>query len=203
MATERSDKEREAGPHPAVVIRSIRPDDAGGLQAFHGRLSDDTIRNRFFGPHPVLPDAEAHRFTSVARDAEVALVATVEEEIVAVGRYVRLNGGDAAEVAFVVEDPYQGHGTGTALLTLLAHIARDDGIRRFVADTFAANRAMLDVFMHTPEAVTVVSTRRDGSVVHLVMTVVPPETLLSTVAGPKGAAVHGVLDPGSQLAKQP
>ena len=152
--TARKTQESTARPRSAVVIRSIRPADAAGLQAFHARLSNDTIRNRFLGVHRVLRDTEAHGFTSVLRGKDAALVATVDEVIVAVGRYVGLSGADA-EVAFVVEDPYQGHGIATALLTLLAHSAWDDGIRRLVADTFATNRAMLDVFMHTPRAVTV------------------------------------------------
>jgi RimJ/RimL family protein N-acetyltransferase len=184
--TEPGAEESKAAPLSAVVIRSIRPEDAAGLHAFHGRLSDDTIRNRFLGPHPVLRDAEAHRFTALARGEGAALVAIVDEVIVAAGRYVRLSGGDAAEVAFVVEDPYQCRGIGTALLTLLAHIAWDDGIRHLVADTFATNRAMLDVFMHTPHAVTVMNTRRDGSVVHLVMGVVPPDSMLSSASEPAG-----------------
>jgi GNAT superfamily N-acetyltransferase len=177
---------------PGVVIRSIRPDDATRLRAFHARLSDDTIRNRFFGLHRFLPDAEVDRFTSPARGNEVALVATVEEEIVAVGRYIRLS-GDAAEVAFVVQDAHQGHGIGSTLLTLLAQIAWDDGIHRFVADTFAANLAMLGVFMHTPGAVTVESTRRDGPVVHLVMGVVRAENSLALMANP---AAPRRVDPG-------
>jgi GNAT superfamily N-acetyltransferase len=167
---------------PGVVIRSIRPDDATRLLGFHTRLSDDTIRNRFFGPHRVLPEAEVHRFTSPVPGNDAALVATLDEEIVAVGRYNRLGRDDAAEVAFVVQDAYQGHGIGTSLLTLLAHIAWDDGIHRFVADTFADNLTMLGVFMHTPEAVTVLRTRRDGSVVHLVMSVVPAENTLALAA---------------------
>ena len=169
---------------PGVVIRSIRPDDARRLRTFHARLSDDTIRNRFFGPHRILPDAEVRRFTSPVPGNDAALVATLDEEIVAVGRYMRLGRGDAAEVAFVVQDAYQGHGIGTSLLTLLAHIAWDDGIHRFVADTFANNLTMLGVFMHTPEAVTVLRTRRDGSVVHLVMGVVPAEKMLALAAAP-------------------
>jgi hypothetical protein len=60
-----------------AVIRSIRPSDAAGLRGFHARLSDDTIRNRFFGPHAVLPEAEVRRFTSLLPEREVALVATI------------------------------------------------------------------------------------------------------------------------------
>jgi GNAT superfamily N-acetyltransferase len=162
---------------PAVVVRSISPGDAAALQAFHRRLSDDAVHNRFFGLHPELSEQEARRFTSLVAGAETALVATVDNQIVAVGRSVRLGGGDTAEVAFVVEDGYQHHGIGTTLLALLARLAWADGIRGFVADTLAGNRSMLDVFTHTPGAVTVLTTRRDGSVVHLVMRITPPPSL--------------------------
>lgn len=162
---------RAARSLAGVAIRPIRPDDAGRLQMFHRRLSDDTIRNRFFGPHPELAKAEAQRLTTLSPGAEVALVATVGSDIVGVGRFVRLGVSDAAEVAFVIQDGYQGRGLGTALLTRLAGMARTHGIDRFTADTWATNGPMLDVFLHTPHAVAVTSTHRDGSVVHLTMSV--------------------------------
>jgi GNAT superfamily N-acetyltransferase len=173
-----------APPVPGVVIRSIRPDDATCLRAFQARLSDDTIRNRFFRLHRALPDAEVHRSTSPTPGNKAALVVTVDEEIVAVGRYIRLGVDGVAEVAFVVQEGYQGHGIATALLTLLERIAWDDGIRCFVADTLAAKWLMLDIFMHTPQAVTVIYTRQDGPVVHLVMGVVPAENRRALVADP-------------------
>jgi RimJ/RimL family protein N-acetyltransferase len=165
---------------PGLVVRSIRSDDAAALQAFHERLSADTVRKRFFGIHPHLPDDEARRFTDLG-PGQQALVATFDSGIVGVGRYIRLGSGAAAEVAFVVRDGYQGHGIGTELLTLLARIGWDDGIRRFVADTYADNRAMLDVFMRTPGAVTVTNTRRDGNVIHLTMAVTPPGAVLTWI----------------------
>lgn len=158
-----------------LILRPIRPADATALQAFHLRLSDDTVRNRFFGPHRELTDQEARRFSSPSPGSEVAFVATsVDDDIVAVGRYVRSGLGDAAEVAFVVQDSHQHRGIGTSLLTVLARVAWDDGIRRLVADTLTTNSAMIGIFLHTPAAVTVVTTRRDGSVVHLVMTLTQP-----------------------------
>jgi GNAT superfamily N-acetyltransferase len=165
------------GRGPGVVAyRSIRPDDATELQAFHRRLSDDTVRNRFFGVHRELSAKEAQRFTSLPA-GETAVVGTVNDGIIAVGRSIHLGGGDRAEVAFVVEDDYQHRGIGTTLLVLLARFAWTDGVRHFVADTFTSNRSMLDVFMHSPRAVTVLSTRRDGSVAHLVMRVTEPPGL--------------------------
>ncbi len=159
---------------PGMVVRAIRSDDGSALQAFHYRLSPDPIRSRFFGAHPDLPDAEARRFTSPLAGHEVALVALFGSEIVGVARYIRIGTGDGAEVAFVVEDRYQGHGIGTELFTLLARIGWNDGIRRFIADTLAENHTMLDVFRRTPHAVTVTEARRDGGVMHLTMSVTPP-----------------------------
>lgn len=164
---------------PGMVVRAIRPDDLSRLQAFHHRLSPDTVRSRFFGVHPDLFDAEARRFTSLIDGHEVALVAMLGEDIAGVGRYVRLGAGDTAEVAFVVQDRFQGHGVGTELFALLARLGWDDGIRRFVADTMGDNHAMLAVFTKTPRAATVTSTRRDGSVVHLTMQVTPPSADLT------------------------
>lgn len=131
------------------------------------------------GAHPRLPDEEARRFTSLAAGRQAALVAMFGKQIVGVGRYIRVDTGVDAEIAFVVEDGYQGRGIGTELLTLLARIGWDDGVRRFVADTFAENHAMLAVFMRTPDAVTVTETQRDGAVVHLIMVVTPPRSDLT------------------------
>jgi GNAT superfamily N-acetyltransferase len=154
-----------------VVFRSIHADDGAALQAFHRRLSADTVRSRFFGAHPELSDREATRFTSLDPAREAAVVAIVAGGIVAVGRYVRVGDGDAAEVAFVVDDDHQHHGVGSSLMRLIAAAAWAEGIRRLVADTLVTNRPMLGIFLHTPAAVTVLSTRRDGSVVHVVMEV--------------------------------
>ncbi len=127
-------------------LRPIRPDDADRLRAFHGRLSQQTVYNRFFAYRPVLSDADVERFTTVDHADRVALVATLHGEIVGVVRYDRLPGSDDGEVAFVVEDAHQGRGLGPVLLEHLAAAARERGIERFVADTLPTNRAMLGVF---------------------------------------------------------
>lgn len=168
---------------PGIALRSIRSDDAGELQAFHRRLSDDAVFNRFLGFHRQLSDKEARRFTAPVAGEETALVATADGRIVAVGRSIRSGPGEAAEVAFVVADAHQHHGLGRTLLTLLARFAWDDGVRRFVADTFVTNRSMLDVFLHSPRAVTVLSTRRDREVLHLVMQISRPGGELVPLGG--------------------
>ena len=89
-------------------VRDIRPADADGLRRFHASLSTQSIVMRFFGPHPVLTDKEVERFTNVDCVDRVALVVERGGHMVAVARYDRSQGSDEAEVAFVVQDEFQG-----------------------------------------------------------------------------------------------
>jgi GNAT superfamily N-acetyltransferase len=129
-----------------VHLRPIRPDDAGGLIAFHSRLSPRTVYMRFFTFHPVLTTREVERFTQVDYVDRLALVVEAAGRIVGVGRYDRLAGTDEAEVAFIVDDEYQHRGLGTLLADELARAAWTQGITVFVADTLAENSGMLEVF---------------------------------------------------------
>ena len=130
-------------------VRPIRPDDASRLVAFHGKLSTRSVYLRFFTVHPTLSETEVRRFTTVDYVDRLALVAMVEDRLIAVARYDRAPGATEAEVAFVVADDYQHHGIGSTLLDDLADAARARGVTAFRADTLAENHAMLDVFRHT------------------------------------------------------
>ncbi len=52
----------------------------------------------------------------------------------------------SAEIAFTVEEDYQGQGIASSILRHLIHIAREKGVSRFEADVLAENIAMLAVF---------------------------------------------------------
>jgi L-amino acid N-acyltransferase YncA len=58
---------------------------------------------------------------------------------------VTANDLETAEVALVVAHDQHLHGVGTALLRRIAHIARHNGLRRFVADILAENSLMFKV----------------------------------------------------------
>ena len=135
-------------------LRPIRPDDAPRLVAFHRKLSPHSVYMRFFTFHPTLSDAEVARFTTVDYVDRLALVATVGDRLVAVGRFDRAPGETEAEVAFIVADEFQHHGVGTLLLDELARAARERRVETFRADTLAENSAMLDVFRHAGFPVT-------------------------------------------------
>lgn len=129
-----------------VHVRQIQSSDATELNLFHERLSPRSQRLRFFSVHPHLSPKELERFTTVDHQDREALVAEVNSRIIAVARFDREPGTDHAEVAFVVEDQWQGHGVGSLLLEHLASRARSVGVARFDADTLPENGPMLAVF---------------------------------------------------------
>ncbi|MEO6020602.1 MAG: GNAT family N-acetyltransferase [Knoellia sp.] len=126
-------------------LRPIRPSDEEGLRTFHARQSDESIYLRFFAPLRRLSDKDVHRFSHVDYEDRVALVITVRDDIIGIGRYDRIDPG-SAEVAFNVSDHYQGRGIGSVLLEHLAAIAQEFGITRFTAEVLPQNRKMLTVF---------------------------------------------------------
>ncbi|WBB81790.1 GNAT family N-acetyltransferase [Micromonospora sp. WMMD882] len=195
-----------------VQLRPIGPDDASGIVAMHSRFSERTRYLRYFSPYPRIPERDLHRFTHVDHHDREAFVVSAGDRIVAVGRYERL-GPDVpdAEVAFVVEDAYQGRGIGSVLLEHLADAARRVGVTSFVAEVLPANGAMLRVFADFGYQV-----RRqfaDG-VVHLTFPIAPTEQTLQVQRGreqrtearsvarllaPRGVAVYGASATGQGI----
>jgi len=129
-----------------VHVRPIVPDDADRLRAFHGRLSPDTVYNRFFSMVRTLPARDVERFTQVDHDERAAVIALLRDQIIGVCRYDRFPGTADAEVAVVVEDAHQGRGLGALLLEHIEAAARERGVERFIADVLPSNRRMLAVF---------------------------------------------------------
>lgn len=133
-----------------VQLRPIRVEDAERWLAFVNRLSPQTRYLRFhYLPKKFSPE-DALRYCTVDYNNTFAIVAEVLMEqgrdIIAVGRYFRLPGKRSAEVAFAIDDAYQGKGIGTKLVEWLVHIAREKGIHTFEADVLGENRAMMAVF---------------------------------------------------------
>jgi len=140
-------------------VRPIRPDDAQRLQAFHSRLSPESVYYRFLENHPVLLDKEAKYFTTLDYQNRMAFVAIKEngddEEIVGVARYDVFIPTDAetAEAAFVIEDRFQSVGLGTELMTRLARYALENGVYYFVFTVHWSNQAMLKLLRKSGEVV--------------------------------------------------
>jgi RimJ/RimL family protein N-acetyltransferase len=132
-----------------ICIRALRPDDGERMAEAFGKLDPESIYTRFFGPKMAVTEADLRRIREIDFESYVALIATViqdgHEVVIASSSYSRL-GADAAEVAFIVEEDYQGLGIARRLLGHLGRIAVDRGLTRFEAEVLPQNRSMLRVF---------------------------------------------------------
>jgi acetyl coenzyme A synthetase (ADP forming)-like protein len=129
-----------------VRIRPIGPEDDEPVLDLYERLSPESMYLRFFSPVPAGFARQVERLTEVDHDAHVVIVAEMDSALIAMARYDRLQPGDLAEVAFVVDDAHQHRGLGTLLLEHLAAIGRSRGIRSFIASTLPQNWRMQEVF---------------------------------------------------------
>lgn len=133
-------------------IRPIRPDDEPRLVALYDRLSHHTAYQRFFTVMRHLPRAWSHSFANVDYRRRLAVVAERKTvagvELVGVGRYERADEEGMAEVAFLLEDGYQGQGLGSLLLDEVLRAGTERGVKRFRADVLGENHRMLRLLAH-------------------------------------------------------
>jgi acetyl coenzyme A synthetase (ADP forming)-like protein len=160
----------------SLTLRALRPSDKPLLAALFARLSPQSIHYRVFGQQGPLSDKQLAYLSELDFAAHVGLAAAISapdgvERIVGVGRYIRVDTHGAAvasapraEVAFTVEDAFQGRGIGTLLLEHLAEIAHSSGVEQIVADVLADNARMMEVFA---ESGFVVERALDAGVFHV------------------------------------
>ena len=161
----------------AVTIRALRAADRERVAAAVKGLDRESIYTRLFSYRKELTEAGLDRIMTVDPDREVALLVTVgadaDENVIGSGRYVAsdAHGNErTAEVAFIVEEDYQGLGIASRILACLADIARARGITAFEADVLGENKSMLRVFARSGLPM---QQRREGGVIHVTMSLKP------------------------------
>ena len=128
-----------------VLIRPVRPEDAGLLAEGFTRLSPESRRLRFLIAKDELRPAELRYLTDVDHHHHEAIGALdrTDGQGVGIARYIRDTADPrTAEIAVTIVDGWQGRGLGTELVTRLAERARQEGVQRFVALTAGGNVAM-------------------------------------------------------------
>ena len=128
----------------SVTLRDIRPEDESALTALYERLSPQTAYQRFFTVMRRLPPNWGHILANVDYDRRMAIVALGPDgPLIGVALYIYDGPSQEAEIAIVIEDPWQSRGLGTLLLGELLGYAEGKGIRRFRAYVLADNVRML------------------------------------------------------------
>ncbi|MFG2089918.1 MULTISPECIES: GNAT family N-acetyltransferase [unclassified Spirillospora] len=124
-----------------VVVRPIRRRDADAVRALHERSSLDSRRMRYFSPKPFPPQRAIERFCDPAYG--LTLVAEGPDgSLLALAHLIHVLDPGAAEVAFLVEDGWQGRGLGRALAGLLIALGRDRGVVELRATALSENARM-------------------------------------------------------------
>jgi RimJ/RimL family protein N-acetyltransferase len=160
-----------------VTVRAVRPDDGYKIRTAFKSLDRATLYSRFFGFKADVTEAELAHITGVDFERDVALLVTIgsgEDEMVIGGvSYFTVDSdvpGGSAELAFTVEEEYQGQGIASSLLRRLAEIARQKGVGQFEAEVLTSNCAMLNVFHHSGLPMTL---RQDEDIVHVTLSLLP------------------------------
>ena len=87
--------------------------------------------------------------TTLSRNVALAQLTATTVATGGVGRFIAKTNRSSAEVAFVVDECYQGLGIATLLLQHLTTIARMLEFREFTADVLQENEQMLRVFRNS------------------------------------------------------
>ncbi|MGZ5052134.1 MAG: bifunctional acetate--CoA ligase family protein/GNAT family N-acetyltransferase [Methylobacter sp.] len=132
-----------------IVIRPIRPEDAGLEKDFVHRLSERSKYFRFMQALQELTPDMVVRFTQIDYDREMAFVAVSNDKSLpnelGVGRYMVNPDGKSVEFALVVADDCQQRGIGTRLMKALLQTAKAKGILFFEGEVLAINKPMLSL----------------------------------------------------------
>ncbi len=131
-------------------FRAIRPSDEEEMRRLFYRFSDQAVYYRYFSPIKAMPHARMQEYVNVDCNRTLSIVGLTgeppEEHIIAEARYVKDKDGPYADVAFVVDEKWQGQGVGGYLYRMLMRLAKERGIRGFTANVLATNKAMMRVF---------------------------------------------------------
>ena len=133
-----------------IRFRAIKPSDEEEMRRLFYRFSDKTVYYRYFSPIKVMPHAKMQQYVNIDYIDTLSIVGLTgspeEEHIVAEARFVKDRKKPYGDVAFVVEEQYQGIGIATYLYEMLITLARERGLHGFTADVLASNKAMMKVF---------------------------------------------------------
>ena len=130
-----------------IKVRFVEPRDREELQSYIRSLSSGSRYNRFLGALSELPKTELERFIHVGEADRFTVVATMVvdgfETIVGEARYAFHADTSSVEFGLSIDDRWQGHGIGKALLKNLECRAASFGAERIFGDTLRSNTTMI------------------------------------------------------------
>jgi RimJ/RimL family protein N-acetyltransferase len=133
-----------------VRFRAIKPSDEEEMRRLFYRFSDQSVYFRYFTPVKAMPHTRMQEYVNVDCNKILSIVGLIGdpsgERIIAEARFGKYPDRPYADIAFIVDDQFQGHGIATHLYKMLVQEGRKRGLKGFTADVLASNKSMMKVF---------------------------------------------------------
>jgi len=133
-----------------VRFRPIKHSDEDMMRRLFYNFSDESKYLRYFARIHIMPHKQMQEYVNIDYDQSLSIVGIVQqkgaERIIAEARYAFDERDSVYEMAFIVDEEYQGFGIATFLLKYLLKIGRERGIAKMTANVLPQNDAMKHVF---------------------------------------------------------
>ncbi|MGY4572548.1 bifunctional acetate--CoA ligase family protein/GNAT family N-acetyltransferase [Bradyrhizobium sp. USDA 3256] len=130
-----------------VVVRPLRPEDEPMVESFFSRVTAEDLRLRFFQAMRNFSHTFIARLTQLDYARAMAFAALDPSTGAMVGA-VQLHSDslyENAEYAVLLQSDLKGKGLGWALMQLLIHYAKSEGLKRLSGEVLAENTTMLSM----------------------------------------------------------
>jgi len=133
-----------------IRFRAIKPSDEEQMRRFFYRFSDEAKFYRFFYSVKTMDHDKMQEYVNVDYNKEMSIVGLSgrpgDQTIMAEARFVRDDRSYYGEVAFLIDDSFQGIGIGSYMLDLLIQLAKELGLMGLTAEVLSDNLPMKKVF---------------------------------------------------------
>lgn len=133
-----------------IRFRAMKPSDEEMMRRFFYRCSREMIYYRFFYSIKTMDHDKMQTYVNVDYQKAFSIVGLHVEDgnqkIVAEARMIRDERIYCGEVAFLIDENFQGMGIGTYMLGKLVDRARELGLKGLTAEVLSDNQPMIKVF---------------------------------------------------------
>jgi acyl-CoA synthetase (NDP forming)/GNAT superfamily N-acetyltransferase len=133
-----------------ITLRTATSEDIPAVEKLINKVSETSRYFRFMAEVSYVSKSTVEQMCKNNPREQASLLAIIGDSqgsrVIGIGNYVSLGVKNVAEVAFLVDDQFQGKGIGTLLLERLAGIAAANGFVGFEAEMLYENQKMMTVF---------------------------------------------------------
>lgn len=135
-----------------VRFRPIKPSDEDMMRRLFYHFSEESKYLRYFVKVLFMPHKEMQKYVNIDYEKTLSFVGLVQkgrtERIIAEGRYSYYPADDTYEMAFLVDEEYQGKGIATFMVNYLIKAAKERGLKVLSASVLPENDKMVKVFQN-------------------------------------------------------